>query len=41
LTELADNLFRREAGRLSAALTRLFGVHHLSLVEDVIQDALI
>ncbi|NUO51281.1 MAG: sigma factor, ECF subfamily protein, partial [Polyangiaceae bacterium] len=31
--------FRREAGRLGAALTRIFGVHNLALAEDVAQDA--
>jgi RNA polymerase sigma-70 factor (ECF subfamily) len=34
-----EALFRREWGRLVAALTRLFGVHNLSLAEDVAQDA--
>jgi RNA polymerase sigma-70 factor (ECF subfamily) len=34
-----DSLFRRESGRLVAALTRVFGVHHLALAEDVVQDA--
>jgi RNA polymerase sigma-70 factor (ECF subfamily) len=32
-------LFRRESGRLVAALTRIFGVHNLALAEDVVQDA--
>jgi RNA polymerase sigma-70 factor (ECF subfamily) len=35
-----EHLFRREAGRLVARLTRLFGVHNLALAEDVAQDAL-
>jgi RNA polymerase sigma factor (sigma-70 family) len=34
-----DHLFRREAGRMVAALTRVFGVHNLALAEDVVQDA--
>jgi RNA polymerase sigma-70 factor (ECF subfamily) len=34
-----DSLFRRESGRMVAALTRVFGVHHLALAEDVVQDA--
>jgi RNA polymerase sigma factor (sigma-70 family) len=38
--EIDDHLFRREAGRMVAALTRLFGVHNLALAEDVVQDAL-
>src|ERR1700730_1528945 len=37
--ELTDHLFRREAGRMVAALTRIFGVHNLALAEDVVQDA--
>src|SRR5689334_1524527 len=37
--ELSEHLFRREAGRLVAALTRIFGVHNLALAEDVVQDA--
>jgi RNA polymerase sigma factor (sigma-70 family) len=36
---LHEHLFRCEAGRLVAALTRVFGVHNLALVEDVVQDA--
>src|SRR4051794_41179721 len=32
-------IFRRESGRLVAALTRIFGVDQLSLAEDVVQDA--
>jgi RNA polymerase sigma-70 factor (ECF subfamily) len=34
-----EHLFRREAGRMVAALTRIFGVHNLALAEDVVQDA--
>jgi RNA polymerase sigma factor (sigma-70 family) len=37
--ELNDHLFRRESGRMVAALTRIFGVHNLALAEDVVQDA--
>ena len=36
---LHAHLFRHEAGRITASLTRLFGTHNLSLVEDVVQDA--
>jgi len=39
VAEPGDHLFRREAGRMVAALTRLFGVHNLALAEDVVQDA--
>ena len=36
---LHEHLFRHEAGRMTASLTRLFGVQNLALVEDVVQDA--
>ena len=39
MIELEDHLFRREAGRMVATLTRIFGVHNLALAEDVVQDA--
>lgn len=35
----SDHPFQREAGRLVATLTRIFGVHNLALAEDVVQDA--
>jgi RNA polymerase sigma-70 factor (ECF subfamily) len=38
-TALEEHLFRRDAPRLIAALTRIFGVHNLALAEDVVQDA--
>jgi len=37
--EPLDPLFRRESGRMTAVLTRIFGVHNLALAEDVVQDA--
>ena len=37
--EPSEHLFRHEAGRMVAALTRIFGVHNLALAEDVVQDA--
>jgi len=37
--ELDEHLFRREFGRIVAALVRIFGVHDLALAEDVAQDA--
>ncbi|HEY4307679.1 MAG TPA: DUF6596 domain-containing protein [Gemmatimonadaceae bacterium] len=36
---LHEHLFRHEAGRMTAALTRLFGTQNLALAEDVVQDA--
>ena len=37
--ENTDHLFRREAGRMVATLTRIFGVQNLTMAEDVVQDA--
>jgi RNA polymerase sigma-70 factor (ECF subfamily) len=37
--DLDEHLFRRESGRLVAALTRIFGIRNLALAEDVVQDA--
>ena len=39
MMESSDHLFRHEAGRMVATLTRIFGVHNLALAEDVVQDA--
>jgi len=38
---LVAHLFRHQAGRLVALLTRALGARHLQLAEDVVQDALI
>lgn len=38
---LVDQLFRHEAGRLVATLTRVFGRRHLDLAEEVVHDALV
>ena len=37
--DLHEHLFRHEAGRMTASLTRLFGLRNLTLAEDVVQDA--
>jgi len=37
---LDDRFFRRESGRLLAALTRIFGAQNLALAEDVVQETL-
>jgi hypothetical protein len=39
VSELDEHFFRRESGRMIAALTRIFGVHNLALAQDVAQDA--
>jgi len=41
ISELADHLFRREAGKMVAALTKLFGTGNLQMAEDVVQDTLL
>ncbi|HYC90006.1 MAG TPA: sigma-70 family RNA polymerase sigma factor [Thermoanaerobaculia bacterium] len=38
---LVDHLFRHSAGQMVATLTRVFGAEHLSLAEEVVQEALI
>ncbi len=40
-TEIVENLFRREWGKIVATLTRVFGIERLELVEDVVQEALV
>jgi RNA polymerase sigma-70 factor (ECF subfamily) len=39
--EFVDHLFRREAGRMVATLTRLLGAKNLALAEDAVQEALV
>src|SRR5579859_775418 len=38
---LLDHLFRHEAGRITASLCSIFGLNHLDLAEEVVQDALL
>jgi RNA polymerase sigma factor (sigma-70 family) len=38
---VVDHLFRREAGKMVAHLTKLLGLGRLSLAEDVVQDTLL
>jgi len=40
MVELAPHFFRHESGRLVAVLVRLFGVHNLTMAEDVAQDTI-
>jgi len=40
VSHLVEHLFRHEAGKMVAILTRIFGLEHLSLAEDVVQEAL-
>lgn len=41
INQLVDNLFRHESGQIVATLTRIFGVEHMQLAEDVVQETLI
>jgi RNA polymerase sigma factor (sigma-70 family) len=38
--DVLEHLFRREAGKMVATLTGIFGIEHLTLAEDVVQEAL-
>jgi RNA polymerase sigma factor (sigma-70 family) len=40
VSHLVEHLFRHESGKMVAILTRIFGLEHLSLAEDVVQEAL-
>ena len=40
ISEIVEHLFRHEAGKMVAMLTGIFGLEHLTLAEDVVQEAL-
>src|SRR5437763_5748013 len=40
VSQVVEHLFRREAGKMVATLAGIFGIEHLSLAEDVVQEAL-
>jgi RNA polymerase sigma factor (sigma-70 family) len=37
---IVEHLFRHEGAKMVATLTRIFGIEHLNLAEDVVQEAL-
>lgn len=41
VSHVVEHLFRHEAGKMVAILTRIFGFEHLTLAEDVVQEALV
>jgi len=41
VSQLAEHLFRHEAGKLVSVLTSIFGIERLQLAEDVVQEALL
>src|SRR5436305_6218695 len=40
VSKLIEHLFRHESGKMVATLTGIFGIEHLNLAEDVVQEAL-
>jgi len=40
VSEVVEHLFRHESGKMVATLTGIFGIEHLALAEDVVQEAL-
>src|SRR4030095_5583798 len=40
VSQLVEHLFRHESVKMVATLTRIFGIEHLNLAEDVVQEAL-
>lgn len=40
VSKVVEHLFRHESGRMVAILTRIFGIDHLGLAEDVVQETL-
>ena len=41
VNQLADHLFRREAGKMVSVLTRHFGLAHRETAEDIVQETLL
>ena len=40
-TKLIDHLFRHHSGKMVSVLTRIFGLKHLEIIEDAVQDTFI
>ena len=41
INQAVDHLFRHEAGKMTAVLTKLMGIQHLATAEDIVQDTLL
>lgn len=41
VSDIVEHLFRHEAGKMVAVLAGVFGLEHLTLAEDVVQEALV
>ncbi len=37
VTSVVEHFFRHEAGKMISTLTRIFGIEHLNLAEDVVR----
>lgn len=40
-TKLIDHLFRHHSGKMVSVLTRFFGLRHLDIIEDAVQDTFV
>src|SRR5438309_8988700 len=40
VTQVVEHFFRHEAGKMISTLARIFGIEHLNLAEDVVQEIL-
>lgn len=40
VTQVVEHFFRHEAGKMISTLARIFGIEHLNLAEDVVQETL-
>lgn len=41
VNQVVSHLFRHEAGKMAAVLTRMVGLQHLAIAEDLVQDTLL
>jgi RNA polymerase sigma factor (sigma-70 family) len=41
ISKIVDHLFRHEAGKMVAVLTKFFGLQHVELAEDMVQETLL
>ena len=41
IQQLVAHLFRHEAGKMTAVLTKFFGLSHVELAEDIVQETLV
>ncbi|TYP70415.1 sigma factor [Aquimarina intermedia] len=40
-SKVIDHLFRHHSGKMVSVLTRIFGLAHLEVIEDAVQDTFI